>query len=554
MSVGRDAGIVCAAILWGVAGLATAPHEQQPKSAEMAVKFDPCARESFYHDPMTDDQVYHDFKPSVLRLNVEGSDTGTGYVIDADRGFVLTAFHVVKDAYQTRTDIQGTNPSLEGAVLHLKIVAHLDDPQDTALLQIENTLPLAQHHVHSLDIALNLPSGTHYRTIGYPLGKVAPDAQTAELLDPYFSYQNGRYLEVKQNVDAGSSGSPLIDEDGAVVATLNYWSTITEALYTPIVDVQDLLDRIPADGKVDLLETEVSGSRSVGSAVRHLIEELKWSSDNPSNVELYEWAAAVSADDRAAKAIRPYLSCPVVLAYSERRLTEARGIQKISATASPGDRARVLMDALNQDLFRQRFEQARGDAQEAVAVYDRLGSSADPQILTLVGRADLYTDRYDAARDYFGKALVLTPSEPQQAELRLYTAQAYAKQGDLDHASTFIRDALRQLHSNGDLRDEAVAFDTLGQVELRKGEYKKARAEFTQADETYHRIADVRGSTQVDTELAEINELESQSWRTRAVEIVKKPRTLTALVIVLFLIGGILAVKRGLLSDLLKRK
>src|SRR6266849_285120 len=59
----------------------------------------PCAGENFYHGQMTDEEVFSEFRGSVFRIETT-NESGTGYLIDSNRGYVLTAFHVVKSAYQ----------------------------------------------------------------------------------------------------------------------------------------------------------------------------------------------------------------------------------------------------------------------------------------------------------------------------------------------------------------------------------------------------------------------------------------------------------------------
>lgn len=496
------------------------PNVFQVSSAQNGVKFDPCGRETFFHATMQKDEIGQDFTDAVLRITA-GDKTGTGYVIDSARGYVLTAFHVVDEAYGKKTPppIEATNPALGKAVLHLTIKDHLSEPEDTALLLADSAglADLKKNNIPSLDIALNLPSGNFF-TLGYPLGKQNTDFQGVEILDTNYTdsaHGNGNYLEVKQSVDEGSSGSPLIDENGAVIATLVSNLNISLALYTPLVDIQKLLRDIPIDKQAISLDEEVIGSRPPGSATQHLIDELKWKPRNPSNVELYEWSSKIIEslkDTKNADYFRPYLACPIIQAYSERRLTEAPAIREIAEVGPQEAQSIVERDSINQSLVRHKFEVARVDADRAVNTFTFNGTAGS--FSALLGRADLYTQRYEDANKAFSYALKEAPNDSEKAKIEVNSAEAYLKLGDPDKAYRFAQHAMPTLHNNGDAHDEVLAYETLGQAAVAKGDYLQARNNLEQARQMSQNTVDTsRQTVLLDTELRQVADRELEARR-----------------------------------------
>jgi hypothetical protein len=220
---------------------------------------------------------------------------------------------------------------------------------DTALLQVLSPKQLEDSNVQPLDIALHLlPKGSTYVTIGYPGGKDEPNDQTADWQGPH---QGDDRMEVKQYVDDGSSGSPFIDENGAAVATCVEEVGRTECLYVPLLDAEELLQRIPPGKKSISLDHDIRGRPPEDDTRRKLINTLHWVPGNISNLDLYSWAYQASKHKKDYETARPYFECPVFQALSDRRLGDSDAVQTIASLGSPTVQGQLMLASAEQSLI-----------------------------------------------------------------------------------------------------------------------------------------------------------------------------------------------------------
>lgn len=283
---------------------------------------DPCLDETFERARLTREQIYQDFTGAIFRISVTSAGTalatGTGYLIDSETGYTLTARHVLDRYFETSgASIEATSPYLPGKTLHLEVV---QSPKSVDLVLLKALETNLTSQITPLDIALHLPPrGSTYYTIGYPKGQTRPHAQEVEILGPYQGpNQSEGLLDAKQNVAEGWSGSPLIGSNGAVLGTCLQDVYRNEAIYQPLVDAQTVLDALPADRRVETLDRELRYK----SDIKELINKLQWRRGNPSNVLLYAWATKIATDPAAYNSLQNYFACPLIPAYYDRRLDE----------------------------------------------------------------------------------------------------------------------------------------------------------------------------------------------------------------------------------------
>ena len=467
----------------------------------------PCAAETFYHAKLDRQEIFAEFTASVFRLEVRPTGApsdeptvGTGYLIDAERGYVLTADHVVSGAAGSpKSTIEGKSIGMPDKKLRLKIVGRRE-AQDTALLQVTNRDLIREAKLRSLEIALHfLPEGTQYVTIGYPRGKDLPNRQTAEWQG---MHEDDERLDVKQDVDEGSSGSPLIDENGAVVATCVKEIGRGEALYTPLVDVEDLLQTIPPDAHSDWLDGTIRGKAPLDQTRRLLIQKLKWISANLMNLEFYSWAYQASTHKKDYESVRPYLECPVLEALSDRRLEDSRSVQVIANLGSTNLTARFNLNSAKQDLLLGRTAQAEAKSQQASVAFQQLN---DPQrqaeALAISAQANLWQKQFENASKDSQSALQLYPSDSVN---KVYLAQAYAGLGKLDVASSTAQDAVQQLNGTGNRGGEAFALKTWGEIEARQGNVSAASEHLKQSSKLFGEIGYNSGVVASERDLSEM--------------------------------------------------
>jgi len=183
---------------------------------------------------------------------VASSATGTGFVVDAKLGIILTARHVV-----TTGPIRGvaTFSNQEEVPVY---ALYFDPVHDFGFLRFD---PSRVHFMDVIDIELFAEGarvGTEISVVGSDLGeKLSIMRATIARLDrecpayrknPYKDV-NTFYLSANSNTSGGSSGSPVLNINGKAVALNVGGSTISSAsFYFPLHRVVRALNLLRADG------------------------------------------------------------------------------------------------------------------------------------------------------------------------------------------------------------------------------------------------------------------------------------------------------------------
>lgn len=278
------------------------------------------------------DLVYSLYRNAAVRI-VSGDQVGTGYLIDAQRGYVITAGHVVQPSLDDKTiPITATNETNAAAVenksqslkpFSLIPISDLRAQNiDVALLQL--VPPDAMRYTNALDIALRIPLNSRPSFVfGYPREQSHLSQQTAENTN---DNPDGT-LTVKHAAFPGDSGSPLIDETGKVVATCvervltQEQHVSNEAIYIPTAAILDLLDKIPVTTRVAGIDHIL---RTQELSRDELVEDLMPVPDpqHLSNLELYSWAYHLWKEP-STKIESEFFPCPILRALGHRKLEEA---------------------------------------------------------------------------------------------------------------------------------------------------------------------------------------------------------------------------------------
>lgn len=135
---------------------------------------------------------------------VEGQ--GSGFVVDAEAGLVVTNEHVLSGA--TEAVVQTRDGRRLGPVRVLR----LDAANDLALLEVPVAgslpeAPLAEPGAHGV--------GARTWAIGAPLG--LEHSLTEGIVSGHRDVQGTRFLQMQTTIAPGSSGGPLFDDHGRVV-------------------------------------------------------------------------------------------------------------------------------------------------------------------------------------------------------------------------------------------------------------------------------------------------------------------------------------------------
>ncbi|NLF29770.1 MAG: PDZ domain-containing protein [Planctomycetes bacterium] len=146
---------------------------------------------------------------------------GSGVIVDADRGYVLTNNHVVADADEVEIVLGDGRELRAGNILR-------DPKSDLAVIQIDADGLVAaeladsdQAEVGDLVLAIGSPQGL---TQTVTAGIISAKGRRTQRGAVYGLYEN--YLQTDAAINMGNSGGPLVDMEGRVVG-------INTAIVTP---------------------------------------------------------------------------------------------------------------------------------------------------------------------------------------------------------------------------------------------------------------------------------------------------------------------------------
>lgn len=157
---------------------------------------------------LSDDSDVQTYREGVVVVNA-GDSQGTGLFYDEENGYILTNEHVIEeDPYPSVTFENGDSYQAE--------VIQEAEEYDMAVLRIDN--PSSEHHAFSFDREVEDDEEAYI--IGNPLF-FNHIANQGEVIGTYEASQiEGDVLMVDAPIYQGSSGSPLINENGDVFAVV----------------------------------------------------------------------------------------------------------------------------------------------------------------------------------------------------------------------------------------------------------------------------------------------------------------------------------------------
>ena len=177
------------------------------------------------NDKLSEEELIAQVRPSVVQITGRVGDSissGTGVVIDARRGYVLTNAHVIAGASALRAKA-GDRAATEGPA---RVVAQAPC-EDLAVIAFSE--PTAGLKALPLGDSSKVNLGQHVTALGYPVSFANPEQQRVVATDGTVSSTDvaaepdpslPRYASTIQHqapVNPGNSGGALVDDDGKLI-------------------------------------------------------------------------------------------------------------------------------------------------------------------------------------------------------------------------------------------------------------------------------------------------------------------------------------------------
>ena len=133
--------------------------------------------------------------------------TGTGFIVDSDKGYILTNQHVVED-------YQNVNVVLyDGTRVSSRVMAS-DATRDIALLKMSSSVRFP-----ALSFATSVRIGESVVVLGYPLGYHLGSELTVTrgIVSSFRNFEGVDHLQTDAATNPGNSGGPWLNMEGKVV-------------------------------------------------------------------------------------------------------------------------------------------------------------------------------------------------------------------------------------------------------------------------------------------------------------------------------------------------
>ena len=187
-------------------------------------------------DPDPFSKLASEIKPSVVTISTTsrgGSSwgVGTGFVV-GQNGVIATNFHVIGDHREFQVELA------DGTICKPTEILGIDRSQDLALFKVDR----ADLQPISLGNSEQIKLGETILSIGNPLGYGLSISKGVVSAVRELEFGDGRpMIQVAIPIEAGSSGSPVINQSGEVIAILTIKSGGAMGFGVPVNSLKYLL-------------------------------------------------------------------------------------------------------------------------------------------------------------------------------------------------------------------------------------------------------------------------------------------------------------------------
>lgn len=241
---------------------------------------------------------------------------GSGFVIDAEKGYIVTNNHVVQDADEVRVTFT------DDTTIEAKIVGK-DEKMDLALLKVETDRKLTDVHFGDSDV---LRVGDWVLAIGNPFG--LGGTVTAGIISAQQRNINAGpyddFIQTDASINRGNSGGPMFNLKGEVIG-------INTAIFSPSGGSVGIGFAIPSNLAKSVINQLAEYGRTrrgwIGVRIQSVTEEIaqSLSLDKPRGALV----ASITADGPAEKA--KLKAGDIITEFDGKPVTEMRHLPRIVA-------------------------------------------------------------------------------------------------------------------------------------------------------------------------------------------------------------------------------
>lgn len=302
---------------------------------------------------------------------------GSGFIIDADKGYVVTNAHVVQDAEKVRVTLH------DDTTLPAEIIGK-DEKMDLALLKVD----VSKHKLTAVHFGDSSPLrvGDWVMAIGNPFGlggTVTAGIVSAQARD----IQAGPYddfIQTDASINRGNSGGPMFDMSGNVIG-------INTAIYSPSGGSVGIGFAIPSNLAKPVIDQLIKFGHTrrgwMGVRIQSVTDDIAESLGLPMHNGAL--VASITPGGPAEKAgLKPG---DVILNFDGKDVTQMRSLPRIVAETEIGKTAPIVYwrdnKKMNSTVTIGELEKAEKDGllKEGVADQDATPQTAQGTTVPSIG-------------------------------------------------------------------------------------------------------------------------------------------------------------------------
>ncbi|MBX3022911.1 MAG: trypsin-like peptidase domain-containing protein [Bdellovibrionales bacterium] len=177
---------------------------------------------------------------------------GSGFVINAEEGYIVTNAHVVRQAGHAADEIMVKFLGEENSKGHAAKLIGADEVSDVALLKLKE--PRAGIKAVALGDSTKAKAGEWVLAIGNPYGHTNTVTQgIVSAVGRSLEGARGEFLQTSAGINPGNSGGPLINMNGEVIGINSAIDARAQNIgfAIPINTAKDVINQLVTNGKVE---------------------------------------------------------------------------------------------------------------------------------------------------------------------------------------------------------------------------------------------------------------------------------------------------------------